>query len=638
LVLLQLVLLIGFISYGFSHYLQAVAEQQVKIISHFVSHNISSDPKRLARQLSNSYDFKTLKISHLDGTKLYQHESKTQPQKSLRFSFGQKLLNSIDGLPSPQTVLNQSLNTRLDFELSFEPQIRLLDDLIQAIILITIFSALIQQLLGKRILSNLMKVMLSQVGDQIHKLSTKLPVLFDAHPNNQADEFQSDFPPLTKSLTELEQAIIQQLTQMQHNAEQNKNTSTLDELTGLPNRNRFVEFFEQSHHASDGFSFGCLGIIRCSQLQELNQSRGYQYGDNYVKSVVQIIENELNAYHEPSLYRLNGTDFAVLIPNIVLVDAQQLATNLQLKFSQYQRLVDIDSVAYTGLVRYHNGNTLGELLALADTAISIAQTQQTNGWYAQQNSHESDSESISYGNQSWREVIEEVISNQSVTLLQQIIEPCERNNKAYSEILTRFTNDKGQTLPTTSLFAMAEKLDLIHSIEQMIIDKIFTTLANEPDNEQFYAINLTAKSAHDSHFLGWLERQLQHHQQLCPRLVFEISEYGSLQNVQASKRFIAMVHRLGARITVERFGVGLTSFKFFRDLKPDHIKMDGSYTRNIDEDKNNQYFMRLIVDLAHRIDVKVFAETIETANEKQTLENLQIDGTQGFHIHKPQPF
>ncbi len=102
----------------------------------------------------------------------------------------------------------------------------------------------------------------------------------------------------------------------------------------------------------------------------------------------------------------------------------------------------------------------------------------------------------------------------------------------------------------------------------------------------------------------WLERKLLREPKVAPRLVFEITEYGLQQNIKTSKRLIDMLHRVGARITVERFGVGLTSFKFFRDLTPDYIKMDSSYTRDIDDDKNNQYFLRLMVDLAHRLSIK----------------------------------
>jgi EAL domain-containing protein (putative c-di-GMP-specific phosphodiesterase class I) len=133
----------------------------------------------------------------------------------------------------------------------------------------------------------------------------------------------------------------------------------------------------------------------------------------------------------------------------------------------------------------------------------------------------------------------------------------------------------------------------------------------------------------------WLERKLLREPAATPRLVFEISELGLQQNIKTAKRLVDMLHRLGSRVTVERFGVGLTSFKFFRDLTPDYIKMDSSYTRDIDDDKNNQYFLRLMVDLAHRLGISVLAESVESQEEKHTLEKLFIDGCQGYYVGKP---
>jgi EAL domain-containing protein (putative c-di-GMP-specific phosphodiesterase class I) len=65
--------------------------------------------------------------------------------------------------------------------------------------------------------------------------------------------------------------------------------------------------------------------------------------------------------------------------------------------------------------------------------------------------------------------------------------------------------------------------------------------------------------------------------------------------------------------------------------------MDSSYTRDIDDDKNNQYFLRLMVDLAHRLSINVLAESVESQEEKHTLEKLFIDGCQGYYVGKPSP-
>ena len=192
-------------------------------------------------------------------------------------------------------------------------------------------------------------------------------------------------------------------------------------------------------------------------------------------------------------------------------------------------------------------------------------------------------------------------------------------------------------LPTASFIAMSEKLDKIAAIDKLIIETAIGEIVSKNLVDQSYGINVSARSIADEHFLIWLERRLLREPNVAPRIVFEISEYGLQQNIKNSKRFIDLVHRSGARITVERFGVGLTSFKFFRDLKPDFIKMDSTYTRDIDDDKNNQYFLRLMVDLAHRLSISVLAESVESQEEKHTLEKLFIDGCQGFYIGKPKP-
>jgi EAL domain-containing protein (putative c-di-GMP-specific phosphodiesterase class I) len=228
-----------------------------------------------------------------------------------------------------------------------------------------------------------------------------------------------------------------------------------------------------------------------------------------------------------------------------------------------------------------------------------------------------------------------VLTNHRISLLTQLIQPSNRSAKAYSEILVRFKTQEGQILPTASFLAMAEKLDRIVAVDRLIIETALTTIKNKNLQDQYFGLNLSARCLHDDQFNIWLERRLLKDAHIAAKLVFEVTEFGMQQNLKTSKRFIDMAHRAGSRVTVEKFGVGITSFKFFRDLKPDYVKMDGSYTRHINEDKNNQYFMRLMIDLAHRIGVGVFAESVETQEEKHMLESLFIDGNQGYYVGKP---
>jgi len=414
-----------------------------------------------------------------------------------------------------------------------------------------------------------------------------------------------------------------------------KHQAYKDGVTDLGNRNMFVEYYEKNIENSEKSTFGTLALIRCSELQSINQTRGYQKGDEYIKGVADIIKHISGTYTGSQVFRLNSSDFVAVLPNIPLKEAERFGENLQSRFTQYQQTQELSSVANTGIVGYEKAKPLGELLSVVDNAMSMAQSKHANAWHVQRESDLINNVSAGFGNQNWRKVINEVIEAKRVHLVMQNIMPLGKNIKAYAEIQVRFKTEDNQMLPTASFLAMAEKLDMAIEIDRLIIDSSLEKIKSRNLSEKFFGLNVTPSSAHNDQFVIWLERRLLKDTHIASKLVFEVSEFGLQQNIKASKRFIDMIHRVGARITVERFGVGLTSFKVFRNLKPNFIKMKASYTRGLEDDKNNQYFMRLMVDLAHRIGVSVFAEGVESQEEKHIIETLCLDGVQGYYIEKP---
>ncbi|WP_372859229.1 EAL domain-containing protein [Pseudoalteromonas sp.] len=408
-----------------------------------------------------------------------------------------------------------------------------------------------------------------------------------------------------------------------------------DGITNLGNRNMFVDYYEKHIENTEVSTFGCLALVRCSELQSINQSRGYQKGDEYIKAVADIVKNISGTYTSSQIFRVNSSDFIIILPNTPLKEAERFGENLQSRFTQYMQNQELSSVANTGIVGYEKAKPLGELLSIVDNAMSMAQSKQANAWHVQRDTDLVNNVSAGFGNQNWRKVINEVIESKSVHLVMQNIMPLGKSIKAYAEIQARFKTEENQALPTASFLAMAEKLDMAIEIDKLIIESSLGKIKSSNLSEKYFGLNITPSSAHSDQFMIWLERRLLKDTHIASKLIFEVSEFGLQQNIKASKRFIDMIHRVGARITVERFGVGLTSFKFFRDLKPDFIKMDASYTRGLEDDKNNQYFMRLMVDLAHRIGVSVFAEGVESQEEKHIVETLCLDGVQGYYIEKP---
>ncbi|WP_076418893.1 EAL domain-containing protein [Colwellia sp. UCD-KL20] len=559
--------------------------------------------------LHSNYKYTLLKVTKNPDTNIY---NASNPIKTLVLPYTLPKVNK----------LNVKNNLTIIYQLDFSNESSLIIEILSLMLGLTFIFIFIASLLSSHSYKAVLKKLCDDLKTAIKSDFSENEVLKDKTPG----EFDQIFTELKKlvnthhlSTTALEEKAF------------------LEPVTKLSNRSRFVQYFENQISRDQSIKFGVLSITRCSELQTINQIHGYNAGDTYICGVAEIMKGLITKYQGAQLFRLNSSDFATIIPNSTMKSAESYAKQLTEKFNSYQQVSDLDSVAFTGLVAFQKDKPLGELLALADTGISIAQTQHRNSWHAQTDTDILESASASYGNQNWRQEIDNVIENQRITLLVQNIKPSNRNVKVYGEVLARFLNSNDEMLPTASFVAMAEKLDKIVAIDKMIIEKVISEITNKNLTSSSYGINVSTRSIHDEHFLIWLERRLLRDPAIASRLIFEITEYGLQQNIKTSKRFIDMIHRAGSKVTVERFGVGLTSFKFFKDLKPDFIKMDSTYTRDIDEDKNNQYFLRLMVDLAHRLSISVLAESVEGQEEKFALEKLFIDGCQGFYIGKPLP-
>ncbi|GAA0291394.1 hypothetical protein GCM10009128_07250 [Psychrosphaera haliotis] len=609
----------------------ALIEQQqienTKLIQVLADSNVTGDPKVLSKQIKDAVELDLLQITNQEGNQLYNFEQNKSKQPVLV-----SLLRQADLYTKPRTVATNSGNLIIKFHSNYSAVLSPLFDVFLGLLFLPIIIILISFGLFKSFIKNTF----SKTSDELADLVTKIT-------NNKTLDGKSDFNKLPlqfgstiSALKRLGKFVNNTLSEFEKSASELKIEAFKDSLTDLPNRTRFVEYFESEIINSDkNTPFGVLALLRATELQHINQSKGYQEGDKYIKGLSEILEKVVHTYNGASIYRLNGSDFGIIVPNITIKEADVMAQNIHSRLNEYMRASELSAIGSMGIVSYGKDKPLGELLAAADTAISLAQTKHVNAWHIQKESNLQQNSTSAFGNQNWRNIIDDVIKQSSVTLLFQPINAANRSSKAYTEVYSRFKLEDGQVLPTASFLAMAEKLNRVVDIDRMIIEKVFDVIKTKNMADKFFGINISPASAHDDQFMIWLERRLLKEANLATKLIFEISEYGLQQNVNSSRRFIDMLHRAGSRVTVEKFGVGITSFKFFQELKPDFIKLDGSYTRDIADQKNNQYFIRMIVDLSHRIGVNVLAECVETQEEKHVLEKLFVDGCQGYYIGKP---
>lgn len=436
------------------------------------------------------------------------------------------------------------------------------------------------------------------------------------------------------------QAALQQLLAHFNEAERDAhrqiselhNQATQDELTQLQNRHAFRRDMTELLQRDQDTQTATLVLIRATELGKLNAQRGFQSGDAYIKDIANIITRVVSRFPGHQVYRISGADFAVLVQPVANIPPPLLGRDLKIAFDHYQQQHELESAAYSGLTRLSSGQKIEAILARADLALARAQTETVNGWAIQQDDRVVELQ----GQHHWKLVLTELLEQERISFTYQPIQPMHRSMLAYNEIYTRFSSADGTVLPTDTLFAMAQRLDMVMRLEQMLVTHVMRQYRAFGSNQSRWGINLSSNLLQNSAFLIWLDRQLLNDPNTSANLVFELDEEHLERNLTGAKRVFELLRRNGSRSAICNFGKGIGSFNLFRELKPDYIKLDPALITGLEQDLTNQQFVRMIVDVSHRMGCQVIAEGVEQLGQKQLLQGMYVDGLQGYLIAKPQ--
>jgi RNase E specificity factor CsrD len=447
----------------------------------------------------------------------------------------------------------------------------------------------------------------------------------------ESSKLNSTLAPIAKALEYCRSTLKANLDDVKHENEALTKVAFQDPITGFATRQRFAQHIEKiSQYPVE--KIGILALIKASELAGINQLYGRKAGDDYLGKIANCIRKAAQNSVDTEFFRISSGDFAVFFAGVPLKEGNKFLQKLKILLDEYGHSSNIDAVAHTGMVPYRGQSTAESILSFADTAVSIAQTLGPNRAHVL----EKLDGMASVGDNHWRTIINELITHKNIKFYQQPIQPIQNHVEVYRELLTRFYNKEGDNLPTASVIAMAERHGLHTELDTMIVISTLQLLAHNPQLSGNFGINISAASIMQDNFVFWLRDILSKRRQTASRLIFEVNEVGMQTNLPASHRFVSEMHKVGSKVAVERFGLGFTSFKFFREVRPDFIKLDNSYSEGIELDNNNRFFLRMIVDIAKRISIKVIATGVERQDEKLTLEKLLLDGLQGYYIAKPE--
>jgi diguanylate cyclase (GGDEF)-like protein len=411
-----------------------------------------------------------------------------------------------------------------------------------------------------------------------------------------------------------------------------------DPVTGLGNRRYFDRQLQASLESREESSRGTILLLELSRLREVNTASGYQAGDILLHRTAELIQKRLADFREYFIARISGAGFGIVVEGINSREADALANTLISDLLQLhtENLVEDITIAHIGSTMWKSGDSMSDVLAQGDNALRAAQVTGNNGWHRHESTDEAP-RSIP-GAAQWHSRLKQAISSTSASLCAQpVLEFTASGDKVlHKEIFLRLPDENDGFITAGVFMPMAERTGLATELDRLAIGKLLDYLSANPADSSRYAVNLTATSLHDPAMVDWLCRQLQENPERAQRIAFEFPESGVLGNIPKTRTVVDRLSALGCDCGIDHFGHGFNSFGYLRSLRVRYLKIDGSYTRNINRETDNQFFVRALADTAHSVDIRVITESVESEEELDAIRLLNVDGVQGYLLGKPE--
>ncbi|WGG51434.1 putative bifunctional diguanylate cyclase/phosphodiesterase [Rugamonas sp. DEMB1] len=415
--------------------------------------------------------------------------------------------------------------------------------------------------------------------------------------------------------------------------------ANFDALTGLPNRSLFRDRLEQElkHSERNGVPVALL-FIDLDHFKEANDKLGHDAGDTLLQHAAERIRSCLR--EKDTVARLGGDEFTAILTDIGGADHVQNICNKILGELARPFAIGPERIGVSGSIGVtlfpQDATSASHLLRGADRAMYAAKNNGGNqSRFFARNMHKASQ--LRY--RLIADLRQALPAGQLRLYYQPIVELVDGGIRK-AEALLRWSHPQRGLLPPAEFIGLAEEIGLINQIG----DWVFTEAAAQArrwgellgGSFQVSVNKSSAQFAAHAQRLSWAAhmRQLG---QAGNSVSVEFME-GVLTNVsEAAGDELASLHQAGIELAVDHFGAGASSIATLKKFDVDYLKIDRSFLHDMAADAGKQTILETMIAMAHRLGLRVIAEGVETAKQRDWLREAGADYAQGFLFSEPVP-
>jgi diguanylate cyclase (GGDEF)-like protein/PAS domain S-box-containing protein len=430
--------------------------------------------------------------------------------------------------------------------------------------------------------------------------------------------------------------VIEDITEQKLSSERIYHLAHFDVLTNLPNRrlfnDRLLLAIQQSERYGNSFAVMFLDL---DNFKRINDTLGHHAGDLLLQAVAQRLLENLRKVD--AVARFGGDEFAIMLEEVKdPADVKRVALKI---IDAVSAPVDLEGVeVHVGVsigvsIYPADGSSVEDIFRNSDTAMYRAKALGKNRCqFFDAEMTAQVTRRLGMENELRGAIPSELF------LLYQPQSALSANSIIGAEALVRWQHPERGVLPPDEFLRAAEESGQMGRLWTFVLETACRQAAHwqrEKGRPLRVAVNIPGFQLNEPSFLTTLEGLLRE-TGLDPALLeLEIAETAVMCRAQESIEALGHLKDMGVSLALDNFGTGCASLLSLRKFPLDRIKIDRSFICDIQQSKENLGIVRMIIAMAHSLNLQVIAVGVENEVQLELLRNEGCDGFQGHLLAKP---
>ncbi len=411
-----------------------------------------------------------------------------------------------------------------------------------------------------------------------------------------------------------------------------------DTLTGLLNRFSLNERLQQAvAQAKRNNEKLAVMFIDMDRFKVINDTLGHHVGDALLVEVAERLRASVR--DSDIVARLGGDEFVVVLTSVdtgslITTIAQKIVHNLATPYQVLDH--ELRTSPSVGIASFpEDGNQASVLMKYADAAMYHVKAQGRNNFQF----FSAEMSAAAHEGMELERDLRLALDKGELTLHYQPKIEAEDGRVSGIEALIRW-NHPARGLVSPNLFIpIAEQIGMVSMLGDWVLDEACRQLAlwRNSGLRLKMAVNLSALQLRDPKLVMTLQQLMERHSISNDELELEVTETAAMTNAEHAIALMQAISARGISLAIDDFGTGYSSLAYLKSFPIQTLKLDRTFVRDIGEDENGTAICKATISLAHSLGLKVVAEGVETALQKEFLVRHHCNTLQGNLFSPPLP-